>query len=114
MTELQVYDKIKKLLLDRGYYVLDDRIPLEEFKYLISLGFTILYAKFSPHKGFRWNKGYYPGYVAMKIDNKILDGIEDDILYDEIKHISYHPETIVIFANTKLLWKDYLSKFCAS
>lgn len=108
------YNDIKLLLLNRGYYVLDKRIPLEKVKYLISLGFTILYAKFSPQKGFRWNKGYYPGYVARKIDNNILDGIEDDILYDEIKHISYHPETIIIFANTKLLWKDYLSKFCAS
>ena len=97
------YDDIKLLLLERGYYVLDKRISLEKFKYLISLGFTILYAKFSPHKGFRWNKGYYPGYVAQKIDNKILDGIEDNVLYEEIKQISYHPETIIIFANTKLL-----------
>ena len=47
------YNDIKLLLLERGYYVLDKKISLEKFKYLISLGFTILYAKFSPQKGFR-------------------------------------------------------------
>lgn len=95
------YEKVKEILLSKGIFVLDKRKSVEEIKYLVNCGYKVLYAKFDSY--YRLYYGNCVCYTPLIINNEILKDIDDKELYKEFKQISYHPKTIIEYAQRNYL-----------
>ena len=87
------YVQIKQKLLSKGIFVLDKKRPVKEIRYLVDCGYKILYSKFSTYY-VRYH-GRCACYIPIIINSEIIKDLDDEMLYEEFKQISYNPKTII-------------------
>ena len=90
------YEQAKDKLLSKGIFVLDKRKSVEEIKYLINCGYSVLYARFFTY--YTPFLGSSAEYRPILVNDLILQKISDEDLYKEFKFISYSPKTIIKYA----------------
>ena len=90
------YEQAKDRLLSKGIFVLDKRKSVEEIKYLINCGYSVLYARFFTY--YTPFVGSSAEYRPILVNDLILQKISDEDLYKEFKFISYSPKTIIKYA----------------
>lgn len=90
------YEQAKDKLLSKGIFVLDKRKSVEEIKYLINCGYSVLYARFFTY--YTPFIGSTASYRPVLVNDLTLQKITDEDLYKEFKFISYSPKTIIKYA----------------
>lgn len=90
------YEQAKDKLLSKGIFVLDKRKSVDEIKYLINCGYSVLYAKFFTY--YMPFNGSHIEYRPVLVNNLMIQKISDEDLYKEFKYISYSPKTIIKYA----------------